>query len=360
MNWKYSEDKKHIVLDKKPTRFKYLTGTRFASALGLNPYSSPFQIWCECTKLVTPPFEETIYIKAGRVIEPLQREYVAKKFPNIVSPEEYFGEVFEQVRWNFFRDDQKPFAGCWDAVSTKDNKRDIMMVVEFKTASDPRRWDNTIPIYYELQGALYAKLLGLDRVLFVASFLDKLDYAHPEKFIPNEVNTILVAIILNDIVVELNGEYLSIDGIIEKAKEFWETYIETGVSPEFDEQKDKQYLDIIRTSQPINDTALEDLCDRASEIENEIAKLYADSGIESLEKELKTIKENIKKGLIDSLKEGELKASCKQYKLSGTISTKFDDKLFQKEHPKTYDKYCKETTTFKLTKVKEEELGDDL
>lgn len=358
MEWKYSEDKKHIVLDKKPTRFKYLTGTRFASALGLNPYSSPFQIWCECTKLVTPPFEETIYIKAGRVIEPLQRDYVAKKFPNIVSPEEYFGEVFEQVRWNFFRDDQKPFAGCWDAVSTKDNKRDIMMVVEFKTASDPRKWDNTIPIYYELQGALYAKLLGLDRVLFVASFLDKLDYAHPENFIPNEENTIMVVKKLNDIVVELNGEYLSIDEIIEKAKEFWETYIETGVSPEFDEKKDKQYLDIIRTSQPINDTALEDLCDRASEIENEISRLYSDSGIESLEKELKTIKENIKKGLMDSLKEGELKASCKQYKLSGTISTKFDDKLFQKEHPKTYDKYCKETTTFKLTKVKEED--DDL
>lgn len=353
MEWRYSEDKKHIVLDKKPTRFKYITGTRFASCLGLNPYSTPFQIFCECTKLVAPPFEETIYIKAGRIIEPLQREYVAKKFPNIVSPEEYFGEVFEQVRWNFFRDDQKPFAGCWDAVSTKDNKRDIMMVVEFKTANDPRKWDNTIPIFYELQGALYAKLLGLDRVLFVASFLDKLDYAHPESFVPNETNTKMVVKKLNDIVVELNGEYLSIDELIEKAKEFWETYVVTGISPEFDEKLDKQYLDIIRTSQPINDTSLEDLCDRASEIEDEIAKLYTDSGIESLEKELKTIKENIKKGLMDSLKEGELKASCKQYKLSGTISTKFDDKLFQQEHPKTYDKYCTESVTFRLSKINE-------
>lgn len=360
MEWIYSENKKQIILNKKPTRFKYLTGTRLAGILGLNPYNTPFQIWCECTRLVTPPYEETIYTKAGRIIEPLQREYVAKKFPNIASPEEYFGEVFEQVRWNFFREDQKPFAGCWDAVSTKDNKRDIMMVVEFKTASDPRKWDNTIPIYYELQGALYAKLLGLDRVLFVASFLDKLDYAHPESFIPNEDNTIMVVKKLSDIVIELNGEYLSIDETLEKAKELWKTYIETGISPEFDEKLDKQYLDIIRTSQPINDTALEDLCDRASEIEDEISRLYSESGIESLEKELKTIKENIKKGLMDSLKDGELKASCKQYKLSGTISKKFDDKLFQKEHPKTYDKYCKETTTFKLTKVKEEELGDDL
>lgn len=358
MEWIYSENKKQIILNKKPTRFKYLTGTRLAGILGLNPYTTPFQIWCECTRLVTPPYEETIYTKAGRIIEPLQREYVAKKFPNIVSPEEYFGEVFEQVRWNFFREDQKPFAGCWDAVSTKDNKRDIMMVVEFKTASDPRKWDNTIPIYYELQGALYAKLLGLDRVLFVASFLDKLDYAHPESFIPNEDNTIMVVKKLSDIVIELNGEYLSIDETLEKAKELWQTYIETGISPEFDEKLDKQYLDIIRTSQPINDTSLEDLCDRASEIEDEIAKLYANSGIESLEKELKTIKENIKKGLMDSLKEGELKASCKQYKLSGTKSIKFDEKAFKADHPKEYDKYSTESVTFKLSKTKGDEIDE--
>ena len=151
---------------------------------------------------------------------------------------------------------------------------------------------------------------------------------------------------------------MSIDEIMEKAKEFWETYIETGISPEFDEKKDKQYLDIIRTSQPINDNSLEDLCDRANAIEEEISKLTIECGIEGLEKELIIIKVNIKKGLMDSLKDGELKASCKQYKLSGTISVKFDDKLFQKDHPKTYEKYCKETTTFKLSKVSKQEKDD--
>lgn len=355
MEWKYSEDKKHIVLDKKPTRFKYLTGTRFASALGLNPYSSPFQIWCECTKLVTPPFEETIYIKAGRVIEPLQREYVAKKFPNIVSPEEYFGGVFEQVRWNFFRDDQKPFAGCWDAVSTKDNKRDIMMVVEFKTASDPRKWDNTIPIYYELQGALYAKLLGLDRVLFVASFLDKLDYAHPENFVPNETNTKMVVKKLNDIVVELNGEYLSIDELMEKAKEFWENYIETGISPEFNEKLDKQYLDIIRTSQPINDNSLEEMCEQAIRLEEELNELKEKYRIDELEKQLKLLQDNIKQGMIDSLQDGATKTSCGCYKLSGSVSKKFNSTQFKKDHPNTYDKYCEETITYRLGKIKNDE-----
>ena len=355
MEWKYSEDNKHIVLEKQPSRFKYLTGTRFASALGLNPYSTPFQIWCECTRLVTPPFEETMYLKAGRTIEPLQREYISKKFPNILSPEEYFGNVFEQVRWNFFNEEQKPFAGCWDAVSTKDNKRDIAMVVEFKTASDPRKWDNTIPVYYELQGALYAKLLGLDRVLFVASFLDKLDYAHPENFVPSEENTIMIVKKLKEITIELNGEYLSIDEVLERAKEFWDTYVVTGISPEFDEIKDKEYLDIIRTSKPLNDSSIEELCDKAKKLTDEINDLMVKNGINEKEKELKKLKENIKKGLMDSLQPGETKKSCKQYLLNGKIKDVFDETTFKEHNLKMYEKYLISKTEYKLTEIKEED-----
>lgn len=353
MEWRYSEDHKHIELEKKPTRFKYITGTRFASCLGLNPYSTPFQIFCECTKLVTPPFEETIYTKAGRTIEPKQREYISKKFPNIVSPEDYFGEIFDKVRWNFFKDEDKPFAGCWDAVSTKDNHRDIAMVVEFKTASDPRKWNNNqIPVYYLLQGGLYAKLLGLDRVLFVASFLDKLDYAHPEDFVPNEDNTIMLVKKLNEIVIEKDGQLFTIDDLFEQAKDFWETYVKTGVSPEFDEKKDKEYLDIIRTSKPINDNSLEELCDSARELTEKIEELKNSSGITSMEKELKTIEASIKQGLMDSLQDGETKATCKQYKLSGTTTMKFNEKLFAEKHPNTYDKFLEPSITYKLSKVK--------
>lgn len=33
-----------------PRRPKKLTATRFATVLGLNPWSTPFEIWCEITK----------------------------------------------------------------------------------------------------------------------------------------------------------------------------------------------------------------------------------------------------------------------------------------------------------------------
>ena len=356
MEWKYSEDKKHIELEEQPKRFKYLTGTRLASCVGLNPYSTPFQIWCECTRLVTPPFEETIYIQAGRTIEKLQREYISKKFPNIMSPEEYFGNIFEQVRWNFFDSSDKPFAGCWDAVSTGINGKDINMVVEFKTANDARKWENnTIPTYYELQGALYAKLLGLDRVLFVASFPSKLDYAKPENFVPSEDNTIMIVKKLKDMVFEINGKIFSLDEVLDLAKDFWHKYIETGISPEFDEKKDKEYLDIIRTSKPQNDNDLDNLCISAKLLEDEINDIIDKNELDKKQKELKTLKDGIKEKMMDMLSDGETKVSYRQYKLTGSISNKFDDKRFKKEHPKAYEQYLKQTITYKLLENKEGE-----
>ena len=355
MEWKYSEDKKHIELEEQPKRFKYLTGTRLASCVGLNPYSTPFQIWCECTRLVTPPFEETIYIQAGRIIEKLQRDYVSKKFPNIMSPEEYFGNIFEQVRWNFFDSSDKPFAGCWDAVSTGTNGKDINMVVEFKTASDARKWENnTIPTYYELQGALYAKLLGLDRVLFVASFPSKLDYAKPENFVPSEDNTIMIVKKLKDMVFEINGKLFCLDEVLELAKDFWHKYIETGISPEFDEKLDKEYLDIIRTSKPANDNDLDTLCNSAKLLEEEINNIIMENDLESKQKELKNVKDAIKEKMVSMLKDGETKMVYKNYKLSGSVSNKFDSTAFKKDHPKTYEQYLKPSVTYRLLDDKEE------
>ena len=59
-----------------PRKPKKLTGTRFASVLGLNRWSTPFEIWCACTRTYEAPFEDTIYTKAGKAIEPKQAEYM--------------------------------------------------------------------------------------------------------------------------------------------------------------------------------------------------------------------------------------------------------------------------------------------
>lgn len=351
MEWHYSEDRKHIELDNPPKQHKLLTGTRFASCLGLNPYSSPFQIWCECTKLVTPPYEETMYTKAGKIIEPKQREYISKYFPNIRGPEEYFGEAYEVYKWNFFDTKFKPYGGLWDAVSTKNNEKDIAMVVEFKTANSAAKWVNGPPIYYLLQGGLYAKLLGLDKVLFVASFLSPMDYAHPEQFIPDETNTIMVVKKLNEITIELNGEYLSFDELYEKGLEFWNDYVLTGISPEFDEKLDKDYLDIIRSSKPSNDNDLSTLCLEGIRLAREINDLKVTSGLSVKEKELKTIEKAIKEVMLNSNLD-----CCEGYTLKRNSKQVFDEERFAKEHPKSYEGYLIDKVEVKLSKnIKEDD-----
>lgn len=355
--WRYGEDNKHIVLSEPPKQKLRITGHRVASVLGLNQYQTPFGAWCEITKLVKLPFEDTKYTIAGKTIEPKLIDVVREEFPNIMSIEEYYGNNLDRYKWNNFIDESDIFGGIIDAVGTKNDMKTITLIVECKTSSKPQEWDNNnVPLSYLLQGCEYAYLKKLDRVVFICAFLQEVDYNHPEKFVPTKENTKLVVKKIKDVRVEMpNGDLITFEEAIEYCEDWWHTYIDTGISPPFDEKKDKEYLDIIRTSKPINDNALEDICKQAIELEEEIERLKEDSGLKSKEEELSILKESIKEGMLNLLQPGETKISCSGYKLSGSVSTKFDSKSFQKDHPKTYEKYCTQTTTFRLSKMKEGE-----
>ena len=100
-NWNYNENKNKIIID-PPKQTLRITGHRMSSVLGLNEYQTPFGAWCEITKLVKLPFEDTKYTIAGKAIEPKLIDYMKKKLPNVVSIEDYYGNVFEDFRWNNF------------------------------------------------------------------------------------------------------------------------------------------------------------------------------------------------------------------------------------------------------------------
>ena len=75
MQWN-SDSTVSITPPKKP---KKVTGTRFASVLDLNRWSSPFEAWCAITRTYEEPFEDTIYTIAGKTIEPKQADYIAEQ-----------------------------------------------------------------------------------------------------------------------------------------------------------------------------------------------------------------------------------------------------------------------------------------
>lgn len=353
--WQYGENGKNIILPEPPKQRLRITGHRVASVLGLNKYQSPFGAWCEITKLVKLPFEDSKYTLAGKAIEPKLIDFVRNRFPNVMSIEEYYGNNIDKYKWNNFIEDSNIFGGIIDAVATREDLKTLTMIVECKTSSKPHLWENNqVPIEYLLQGCEYSYLKKLDRVLFICAFLQDDDYNHPEMFEPNETNTKMVVKKIKDVLIEMpNGDMITFDDAIKYCEEWWEKYIDTGISPEFDEKLDKEYLDILRTSNPSNDNSLDELCKSAELLEQDIIKIKNETGIESKEKELKTIQDAIKDKMINLLKDGETKMSYGVYKLNGSVSMKFNVKKFTEDNPTLYNKYCEESITYRLNKNKE-------
>lgn len=349
-NWNYSEDKKRIIIEPPKQRLR-ITGHRLSSVLGLNKYQSPFGAWAEITKLVKLPFEDNKYTIAGKVIEPKTIEYISKQLPNIMSIKDYYGNIFSDYEYNNFKDDSNVFGGVIDAVATLNDKKTITAIIECKTSSKPQDWAHgNVPVDYLLQGALYSYLKGLDKVIFICTFLKDEDYAHPETLEISKDNTIVVIKKLKDMLFEVNGEYLTIEGCMEYAQKWWDTYIETGESPEFDEKLDKEYLDIIRATDATQDNDLLDVCDRAFEISQEIKKIKSESGIDALEKELKQLETSIKSKMI----EDDI-SSCGEYSLKKTVKEKFNEELFKEEHAKEYAKYLEVSESYTLSKSRKKE-----
>jgi len=345
--WNYSEDKKRIIIEPPKQRLR-ITGHRIASVLGLNKYQSPFGSWVEITKLAKLPFEDNKYTLAGKALEPKIIEYVGTKLPNIVSIKDYYGNNFKDYEYNNFKDDSDRFGGIIDAVSTLNDKKTITALVECKTSSKPQEWANgNVPVEYILQGALYSYLKGLDRVIFACTFLEENDYNHPEQLDVNDKNTVIVIKRLDEMVFDIDGELLNIEGCMQRASEWWDKYIETGISPEFDEKKDKEYLDIIRATDATKDSELEDVCKEAIDLVRTIEMLKEQTGITAMEKELKALETSIKNKMIE-----EDISTCGDYKLSKSVKEKFNEKLFAEENEKLYNKYVETTESYTLTKNK--------
>ena len=344
-NWNYNEERNGIIIE-PPSQTLRITGHRLSSVLGLNQYQSPFGAWAEITKLVKLPFEDTKYTLFGKAVEPKLIKYVSERFPNVVSIEDYYGILFKEYEYNNFKDISNVFGGVIDAVSTANDKKTITMICECKTSSHPEQWrNNEVPVDYLLQGALYSYMMGLDRVLFVCTFPQELDYAHPEEYVVDDNNTILVVKKLDDMLFGIDGEYLTIKDCMDRAEEWWNTYIKTGISPIFDEKKDKEYLDIIRATDATKDNDLVDVCLKAYELNQEIKQLKITSGIDELEKELKLLEGSIKQKMID-----DNLTNCEKYKLSKRVSMTFNTDKFKEENEELYNKYLEEKTSYTLTK----------
>lgn len=346
-----------------PKKPKKITGTHFPSVLGYNPFSTPFEVWCRCTRTYEIPFEGNKYTNAGQVIEPKVFDFLRTSMgygSRLVTPEDVYGKDHFKKTWGDFYPNIPIMGGMWDCL-IKDENGNIEYVVEIKTVQvDGRsgtleeRWkDGVAPDYQGLQASLYAHLLGVDKVLMVAVALEdkKGDYEHPEQVVPSFSNS---NVYIDEF--RVSERYPNFALYVEKCTKWWNDYVLTGVSPEFDEKKDVEILKALRTNSLNPETDITDLVNEAETLKKEIDETT--STISDKEKRLKNIQEQIKKYALDKFRDGDNKVSIKgknvEFVLSRTDTTEIDKDLLEADG--LLSKYLKPKTSYRLSmsKIKEE------
>ena len=346
---------------------KKITGTHFATVLGVNPFATPFEAWCRATRTYEKPFEGNKYTNAGQVIEPKVFDFLRNSmgFGNrLITPEDMYGKDYFKKTWGDFYPEHPFLGGMWDCL-IKDKDGNIEFVVEIKTVqidgksgSLEQRWkDGKAPDYQSLQASLYAHLLGVDNVLMVAVALEdsRGDYEHPEQVIPSYAN---YNVYIDGF--KVSERYPNFDMYIVKVTEWWNNHVLTGISPAFDEKKDAEILKALRTNIiEEKDLTFNELLYKAEQLKTEIDEVQG--SLDEKAKELKNTLDEIKKQMAMEFREGDTKVSCKgknfEFVLGQTVSTEFDkEKLIEDMGESFVNKYSKTKTSLRLTtsKIKED------
>ena len=337
MNWIDSHIE--VAPPKKPLK---ITGTRFAAILGSNKWSTPFKCWCEITRTYKEPFVDTIYTAAGKIIEPKQAEYMKKSYAmyNLKTPADIFGENYFKKTFGDFFGDTPILGGMWDYLLYDENGKPSA-VLEMKTTKRSEDWADDIPEYYALQAALYAYLLGVDDVIMVASFLEPNDYEEPEKFVPSAKNTITVEF-------KVSERYPNFNIMINTALYWWETHVLTGISPDYDEKLDADFLKALRTNNVNPDTSIDDLIQEAEGLKTELEAVYA--SVADKEKRLKTVTDQIKKYLTGAFRPHDIAVERKggQFVWSVTKHESIEIDKAAIEADGLLDKYSRKKETFRI------------
>ena len=351
MNWIDSHIE--VTPHKKP---KKITGTHFATVLGINPYASPFEAWCRCTRTYEKPFAGNDFTNAGEVIEPKVYEFLKTSMgfgDRVKRPADFYGEDYFKKTWGDFFPEDPIYGGMWDFLLLTEDLNDVEYVVEVKTVwADGRqgsldeRWKGgEAPHYQALQASLYANRKGIDNVLMVAVPLYKGlgDYDHPEQV---EVSFAKGRVYLDEF--KVSERYPNFDMYIEQATAWWNDHVVTGISPDYDEKKDAEILKALRTNE-VTDTNIDALITEAEGLKTELEAVYA--SVADKEKRLKAVTEQIKRSLTDAFTPHAIAVEHKGGKyvwsVSKTTSSEIDKDAMQADG--VLQKYLKLKETFRMT-----------
>ena len=307
-NIKWLDDNRIQIAPPKKT--KKITGTRFATILGLNPWSTEFEMWCAITKTYEVPFEDTVYTIAGKTIEPKQAEYMKRSYGmDLISPtDEYGADYFNKTYGDFFPK-SKHLGGMWDYLG-KDENGKVDTVLEMKTTKRAEDWENDI--------------------------LEEKDYDKPESYKPSIKNTITVDF-------KVSERYPDFADKVAQVEKWWNDHVKTGISPVFDEKRDEVILKALRTNSV--GTTSEDIQSMIAEAEKLKAEVdKAEKAIKEKADRLDVLNKAIKTEAVNRFRDGDKKVEIKgvSYIFSVSKTEPKEKPVYDDEAMKTdgvYEKY---------------------
>ena len=176
----------------------------------------------------------------------------------------------------------------------------------------------------------------------VASFLDEKDYKDPAAYQPTASNTITVEF-------KVSERYPDFADKVAAVEQWWADYVDTGISPEYDEKKDAEILATLRTNTLSPETDIEALIAEAEGLKKELDEISASTA--DKEKRLKTINDIIKEHAMGQFRDGdkkvEVKGSTYVWTVSRSETTSVDKDALKADG--LLDKYSKKSETYRMT-----------
>lgn len=283
-------------------------GSDVAPLLGISPWKSAYELWCEKTNDRVEPVQEDESMMWGTLLEPVIRQHFAKVTGK---PVVEVKAILQHPEYPFMLADV-------DGITTDDEENPA--ILEIKTTSEYKRsdWESGVPAFYEVQVQHYLSVTGL-KTAYVAVLIGGNTFKVFEVTADEEVQRALIAI----------------------EADFWRM-VENGIRPEID-GSDTAADWLNRTFKGGDKTEIT--------LPDEAAKLIDDYIAASAKEDSAKAEKQTAANRLKEMMKDHTKALCAGHVISWNTVTsqRFDTKAFEAAEPELYQRYIKPSVSRRFT-----------
>ncbi len=209
--------------------FKKMGGSSIGDVLETDQFKSPFKAFARMSWIDMPILDKK-YINAGVAIEPKVLDLIAAQ-PGVQSVK---GFDAKEYNYDYFAGKDDIIGGLPDGLVQPGN-----IVIEVKTSGIKKleQWKRFgVPEGYLKQAQLYTYLMGLKTYAIVGTFLEEEDYNLPSMYPIHKRKTKTWPFKINRSQVEDD---------INVVKDWYKKHVSSGISPKYDERRDKDLIDYL-------------------------------------------------------------------------------------------------------------------